>query len=171
MQFTDVLKSRRSIRAFTGQQVEPEKLRLILEAAGCAPSAGNLQAHEIYVITDRRQRLALVQAALGQDFLASAPVVLAFCTNPARNVGRYGDRGQRLYSLQDATIACTYAMLAATDLGLATVWVGAFNDDAVIRALSLPQGIHPVAMLPIGYAAEHPEATPRRPLYDLVHNL
>jgi len=171
MELTDVLKSRRSIRAFTGRQVEQEKLQRVLEAASCAPSAGNLQAFEIYVVTDRSQRLALAKAALGQEFLASAPVALVFCASPARNVGRYGERGKRLYALQDATIACTYAMLAVTDLGLATVWVGAFNDDAVSSALRLPEGIHPVAMLPIGYAAEQPEATPRRPLDDLVHSL
>ncbi len=171
MELSDVLKTRRSIRAFTNQQVEPAKLQPILEAADSAPSAGNLQAYEVYVVTDPQQRKALARAALDQEFIASAPIVLAFCTNPARNMGRYGERGRRLYALQDATIACTYAMLTATDLGLATVWIGAFNDDAVSKALRLPEGLLPVAMLPIGYGAEHPAAAPRRPLDDLVHSL
>ncbi len=171
MELSDVIKTRRSIRAFTGRQLEPEKLRQILEAVDLAPSAGNLQAYEVFVVTDPQQRKALARAALGQDFLASAPVVLAFCANPARNMGRYGERGRRLYALQDATIACTYAMLMVTDLGLAGVWIGAFNDDAVSKALRLPAGLLPVAMLPVGYAAEHPAAAPRRPLDDLVHSL
>ncbi len=171
MELSDVLKTRRSIRAFTNQQVEPAKLQQILEAADSAPSAGNLQAYEVYVVTDPQQRKALARAALDQEFIASAPVVLAFCANPARNMGRYGERGRRLYALQDATISCTYAMLTATDLGLATVWIGAFNDDAVSKALRLPEGLLPVAMLPIGYAAEHPAAAPRRPLDDVVHKL
>jgi nitroreductase len=171
MELSDVLNTRRSIRAFTSQQVEQAKLRQILEAGNSAPSAGNLQAYEVYVVTDPQQRKALARAALDQEFLASAPVVLAFCANPARNMGRYGERGRRLYALQDATIACTYAMLTATDLGLATVWVGAFNDDAVSKVLRLPVGLLPVAMLPVGYAAEHPAAAPRRPLDDLVHSL
>jgi nitroreductase len=56
-------------------------------------------------------------------------------------------------------------------LGLATVWVGAFDDEAVHRAIGAPEGILPVAILPIGYAAEQPELTPRRRLSDLVHEL
>jgi nitroreductase len=171
MEISDVMRTRRSTRAFTNEPLDPERLRQILEAANSAPSAGNLQAYEVYVVTDHQQKKALARAALSQDFVASAPVILAFCSNPARNMGRYGERGKRLYALQDATIACTYAMLAATDLGLATVWIGAFNDDAVSKALRLIPGLQPVAMLPIGYAAEHPAAAPRRPLEDLVHNL
>ncbi len=60
-------------------------------------------------------------------------------------------------------------MLAATALGLATVWVGAFEDEGVSAALDLPQGWLPVAMLPVGYAARPSRQTPRRNLADLVH--
>jgi nitroreductase len=60
-------------------------------------------------------------------------------------------------------------MLAATAQGLATVWVGAFDDDEVRRILGAPRGIRPVAILPVGYAAEKPEAPERRSLDDLVH--
>ena len=60
-------------------------------------------------------------------------------------------------------------MLAATALGLATVWVGAFDDDSVRAALDLPAGWLPVAMLPIGHPAETPPLSPRRDLRDLVH--
>ena len=111
------------------------------------------------------------EAALEQTFMAQAPVVLVFCANPARSSRRYGQRGVRLYSIQDATIACTFSMLAATELGLATVWIGAFDDDAVRQAIRLPDALLPVAMLPIGYAGEHPEPTGRRKLEDLVHEL
>jgi nitroreductase len=71
--------------------------------------------------------------------------------------------------VQDATIACTFAMLAAKALGLATVWVGAFDEDAVRIALGIPKELRPVAMLPVGYAAKKPRITPRRELGDLVH--
>ena len=75
----------------------------------------------------------------------------------------------RLYSLQDATIACTFAMLAAVAEGLSTVWVGAFDDEKAHRAIGSPAGIQPVAILPIGYPAEAPGQSPRRRLSDLVH--
>jgi nitroreductase len=171
MELMQIAEQRRSIRAFADRSLEEEKLQRILEIVSLAPSAGNLQAYEVYIVTDRRQKLALAKASLGQAFVAEAPVVLVFCAHPERSAGRYGERGRRLYSLQDATIACTYAMLAVTDLGLATVWVGAFGDDAVSRAIDLPSDEQPVALLPIGYGAEQPAAAPRRSLSDLIHRL
>ena len=169
MEFFDTLAQRHSIRAFSDRPVEETKVQKILEAANQAPSAGNLQAYEIYLATDRGTRRALARAAYGQEFLSSAPLVLIYCAHPARNAGRYGERGRGLYALQDATIACTYSMLAATALGLATVWIGAFDDNAVGQAIELPAGVRPVAMLPVGYAAEEPMPTERRPIEDLVH--
>jgi nitroreductase len=171
MEFFAVLKARHSIRAYASTPVEAEKLEQILEAVNQAPSAGNLQAFEVYVVTCTDQRKALAAAALGQDFLAQAPVVLVFCTHGARAEKKYGKRGTELYCLQDTTIACTYAMLAATALGLSTVWVGAFNEAAVSRSANLPESQRPIAMLPIGYAAEEPRIRPRRSLSELVHRL
>ena len=61
--------------------------------------------------------------------------------------------------------------LAATALGLATVWVGAFHPGEVRRVLGAPAGIDPVAILPVGYPAEEPVSPGRRPLRDLVHRI
>jgi nitroreductase len=168
MDYFDIIKARRSIRIFKDIQVEPEKLQAILEAANIAPSAGNLQGYELYLVTKPEQRQALVKAALGQEFLAQAPIDLVFCANPQRSGVKYGPRGRGLYCVQDATIACTYAMLAATALGLSTVWVGAFDDEGVRSAVGIPADLLPVAVLPVGYAAESPAARPRRPLEQIV---
>ena len=131
MDFFELIKARRSVRIFTPAPVETDELNAILEAARIAPSAGNLQAYEIYLVQDEQQRQALVKAASGQEFISQAPVVLGFCANPGRAAVKYGKRGEQLYAVQDATIACTFAMLAATALGLASVWVGAFKVQAV----------------------------------------
>jgi nitroreductase len=168
MEFAALIRARRSVRAFTDQPVEPEKIRAIIEAVSTAPSAGNLQAYEIYEVTAPRCRAALAHAA-NQTFIAQAPVCLVFCANPGRSSRKYGARGRELYSLQDATIAATYAMLAVADLGLATVWVGAFDDDQAASAIGAPGDWRPVAILPIGYAAETPEPSQRRPLTEMVH--
>jgi nitroreductase len=76
-----------------------------------------------------------------------------------------------LYCIQDATIACTYAMLAATALGLASVWVGAFDEQAVHKIICAEPGHRPIAMLPIGYPNESPRFRRRRALEDIVHRL
>jgi nitroreductase len=168
MDLFDAIKARQSVRAYQAKEIEADKVNAILAAANQAPSAGNLQAYQIYLIRDAKLKRALARAALGQDFVAQAPVVLVFCAHPARASARYGKRGERLYSLQDATVAVAYAQLAATALGLATCWVGAFDDDQVIRAMDLSAAQHPVAILPVGYPAEVPARTPRRALDDLV---
>ncbi len=171
MDFFDAVKERRSIRAFSPAPVEAEALRKILAAANDAPSAGNLQAYEIFQVTRRSCLQELARASFGQEFVAQVSVALVFCAHPARASSKYGQRGATLYSVQDATIACAYAQLAATSLGLATVWVGAFQDDGVRKAIAVGSDLLPVAILPIGYAAEVPEPGSRRPLTDLVRTI
>lgn len=170
MELAELIRQRRSVRAFENRHVESQKLDCILEAANLAPSAGNLQAYEIYKVTAPHPRAALARAA-DQSFIAQAPIILVFFANTGRSARKYGARGRELYALQDATIAATHAMLAIADQGLGTVWIGAFDPAKVTAAIGAPPDWAPVAILPIGYAAEMPAATPRRSLEELVHDL
>jgi nitroreductase len=169
MQFFEVVEQRRSIRAFTRASVEADKLEAILATARLAPSAGDLQAYQIVVIDAAGDKKALAAAALGQDFMADAAVVLVFCASPGRSESKYGKRGASLYCIQDATIAACYAQLAAAAQGLASCWVGAFDEARVAAALRTPPQLRPIMLLPIGYAAETPERPQRRSLDALVH--
>ena len=169
MEFFDVIQARHSTSSFADHAVEQEKILKILEAANSAPSAGNLQAYEIYVVTDPKKRDGLSCAALGQEYIANAPVALVFCTHPERTEFQYTERGARLYTVQNATIACSFAMLAATALGLGCVWVGAFDEKAVRQIVGAPERQTPVAILPIGYPTAQPEHRPRRSLKELTH--
>ncbi len=168
MEFFEVVQQRHSIRAFTAHTITPAQRDAILDAANRAPSAGNLQAYEIFAVTDHAILHALADAALGQAFIADAPLALVFCANPARARKKYLARGEVLYCIQDATIACAYAQLAVTALGLASVWVGAFNEGGVLDALGADSDLVPVAILPIGYAGEAPRETSRRAVSDVV---
>jgi nitroreductase len=171
MDFFDVVKTRQSIRAYQDKPIEPEKLQQILETINRAPSAGNLQSYEVYLVTDRTVIQSLARSTSGQDFITQAPLALVFCAHPARAAQKYRERGTSLYCMQDATIACAYAQLAVTALGLASVWVGAFDEDAVRQAIGVGHELRPVAFLPIGYAAETPEHRSRRALVELVHRI
>jgi len=171
MDFFKTIEERHSMRKYADAPIEEKKLHKILETANQAPSAGNLQGYEIYIVRNLEQRQALVKAAWNQEFLAEAPVVLIFCANPGRVVERYKERGSRLYCIQDATIACTFAMLAAKALGLDTVWVGAFDELAVSKVIHVSGNLRPVAMLPVGYAGKQVKERPRRELIDLVHEV
>jgi nitroreductase len=170
--FFDVIRSRRSVRAYRDADVSEDDLARVLDAMNHAPSAGDLQAYEVVVVRSPERRGRLARAAYHQAFVAAAPVVLVFFMHRARSRAKYGERGARLYACQDATIAATiaaaHAQLAAHALGLATVWVGAFDDEAVRQAVDAPVGLHPSSLLVVGHPAELPEPTPRRPLADLV---
>lgn len=167
--FQELIASRHSMRSFASRNVDEHDLARVLEAARRAPSAGNLQAYEIVVVRDAARRRRLSAAAHGQPSVAEAPVVLVFLADPRRSATRYAERGARLFAIQDATLAAAYAQLAAHALGLASVWVGAFDDGAVLDAVSSPAGLVPSSLLPIGYARSQPSPTSRRPLDELVH--
>ncbi len=170
--FFETVRHRHSIRTFRSDlAVETEKLHAILEMACAAPSAGDLQSYHIYVVQDETRRKQLNAAANDQPFIAEAPVSLIFCSDPARAAGKYGKRGEKLYALQDATIAATYAQLAIVAAGLGSTWVGHFNGDKLKAALGIEAGLEPVAILCVGYPAELPEESPRRHLDEVVTKL
>ncbi len=169
--FMKLCEKRHSVRSFRPEPVGDNEIRQILEAVRTAPSAGNLQAYEVIVVTDDAVKMFLAAAAYGQHFVAQAPVVLAFVGLPSVSSVRYGARGTRLYAIQDATIACTFAMMAVAALGLAATWVGAYDDDAVKAALGIADDRIPVALLPVGHGADRPRATPRRPLHAIAREM
>ena len=167
--FFETVRHRHSVRLYQSDMpVEEEKLHAILETACAAPSAGDLQAYKIVVVSNDDERSRLAKAAGDQPFLSQAPVTLVFCTDPARSGDKYGERGEKLYALQDATIAASYAQLAVVAAGMGSTWVGYFDNAEVAELLDLEPGLEPVAMLAVGYPAELPESTPRRPLGEVV---
>lgn len=177
MNFFQVVESRQSIRAFTEAPLEEETLRLILETAvNGSPSAGNLQAYRVYVITDAGVRQALSHVAVSrngmeQTWIAQAPAVLVFCTDTERSAQRYGERGRCLFAIQDATIACTYAALAAAAQGLGSTFVGSFDTEGVRRIIRAPEDITPITLLPIGHPAGKPGRRERRSMGELVYEV
>ena len=157
-----MLNKRQSVRKYKKQEVDQTDLQTILEAAHSAPSAGNLQAYKIFVVGDEKQKKLLAKVALGQGFVAKAPVVLVFSADPSVSAVKYGQRGQDLYSVQDATIAAAYAWLALVELGLAAVWVGAFDEQEINDVLGASQDLRPVVVMPVGYANEKPSKPARK---------
>jgi len=166
--FLAFLSSRASVRDFTPSPLEEPEIEAILQSARTAPSAGNREAWDVVVVTDAEIREALAEAALSQPHVKEAPCVLVVCANYIRSMSRYGDRGI-LYAIQDATIACTYMMLAAHAGGLQTCWVGAFGEEEVKEILDLPGHLRPVAMLTVGRGRVPQDRTGRMDLSEHVH--
>ncbi len=167
--FFETVRHRHSVRNYQKDTpVEKEKLHAILETASSAPSAGDLQAYKIIVVTNTEKRQALSRAADGQGFIADAPVCLVFCADAERSAEKFGERGRRLYALQDTTIAAAYAQLAVVAAGMASTWVGYFDEPNVKKIVECEEKFCPVAMLSLGYPAELPAPTARRKLDDIV---
>ncbi|MBU0532856.1 nitroreductase family protein [Candidatus Micrarchaeota archaeon] len=168
MQFYEVLEKRHSCREFSDKPIEPEKLQNILNTVASCPTAGNLQAYKVYVVRSKETREALAQAALGQNPVIQAPIVLVFCADKDHSGKKYGERGEELYALQDATIAASYSQLAAEAEGLSSVWVGAFEPLEVSYILKTEAAVVPIALIPIGYRNGPVRVTQRRPLEEIV---
>ena len=167
----DTLKAittRKSIRAFTDKEVTTEQILTLLEAMIASPSAGNRQPWRVYVVRDSKIKQKLTSGAGDQEFIWEAPVVFVVCRVPDESGARYRERGRTFYSIQDTAAMTQNLLLAAHAMGLGTCWVGAFNDRAIGRALDCPQGVLPVAIVPVGYPAESPSIRRRRSIDSIV---
>ncbi len=169
MEIPKGISGRKSIRAYTDEPLTGDDIETLIRAAQMAPSAGNLQPASFVVVTDRAMRDRLAEAAGGQAFLSQAPLVVVVCAEAARTTPRYGERGRSLYILQDTAAAVMAIMVTATHNGLGTCWVGAFDEGKAAEAVGLPEGIRPVALVPVGHPAKDPAPRPRRPLAEVLH--
>lgn len=167
-EFLAFLRARSSVRDFSPEIVDSATVDAIIVAAGTAPSAGNREGWDVVIVTDEETRAELADAALGQVHVAEAPVIFVVCANYVRSMSRYGERGI-LYAVQDATIACTYLMLAAHAHHLGSCWTGAFDEEEVRGVLGLPPHIRPIALLPVGSPRVVPEKVGRMHIEEHIH--
>jgi len=164
MDISECMASRRSIRAFSSEPVEEEKLDRILEAARLAPTACDNQPFRVVVVRTKG-REAELKRIYGKLWFAAAPLVVLVCSVPGEAWSRKDGKN---YADIDATIAMDHMILATSALGLGSCWVGAFDPDAAREILALEPGWEPIAFTPIGYPAESPDPRPRKALSDLV---
>lgn len=160
-----VFSTRRSTRKFEKTKVEDWKIDKILSAADVAPTAGNFQGFQVYLIKNKKTKEALVEAANKQPYV-DAPVVLVFCTEPSRVKLKFPPEILEKFSLQDATIAAAFSLLAASGVGLSTIWVGMFDEEKVKEILGTE--LRPSSILCIGYPDKKKPPKSRRKLKDLI---
>lgn len=149
MKFKEIVEKRHSIRQFRSKQVSETKVREIIDLAKLAPSAGNLQSYRVVLTKEKVTSI-------------KAPLNLIICADLERSATRYGERGRNLYAIQDATIFGAYLQLAIVDVGLASVWVGAFRENRIRNLLKIPENLKPIAVIPLGYLVEEKSGKRRR---------
>jgi nitroreductase len=153
----DAMLRRRSIREYTDQPVEPEKLDLLLQAAMAAPSAMNCRPWEFVVVTEPDTLAQFRKRLLFGN--RNAPAAIVVCGNPSLST----NPAARLFWVQDCSAATENILVAAVGLGLGTVWVGIHPVAEFVRTVrqiaSLPKHVTPLGLIYVGYPAE--EKSPR----------
>ncbi len=153
----DVIRKRRSIRKYKDRPVEDEVLKEVLDAGRWAPSGANRQPWHFIVVSERDKK-----EAMGiPEWAVQAPLVLAVCGDPEVSPR---------WCVVDPTIAMEHIVLAATNRGLGTCWIGELNqDEQAKKALGIPQRMKVVAVTPLGYPDEAPKTKERKDLQEIVH--
>ncbi|MBD3203031.1 nitroreductase family protein [Candidatus Woesearchaeota archaeon] len=167
MDVFECIATRRSIRKFMDVDVPMELIGTVLDAARYAPSSGNVQNWRFILVKDKAKIGKIADAAMQQLWIANAPMVIVVCGETEKLKQFYGIRGERLYSIQNCAACIQNMLLAAHAVGLASCWVGAFEEDHLRRILGIPEDIRPQALLPIGY----PDEVVPAPMHFTLENL
>ncbi|NQT67580.1 MAG: nitroreductase family protein [Actinobacteria bacterium] len=162
----DLIEKRKSIRSYKPQDVEEEKLNYILQAFRKAPSAKNLQPWKLIIVKDKKKISDLSIACNNQTFLSEAPILIVAC---AKEDEAYGVMGGYMNSYSvDIALALEHLILAATEKGLGTCWIGAFKEKLVKDLLDVPDNVRVVAITPVGYPAVEGRIRGRKPISEIV---
>ena len=163
MELLEAIRTYRPCRSYRNQPVPPEKLRSVLAAARMTSSHNNQQPWRFVVVQDDERKRLLAQACPRGKPVAEAPLaIVAFSVEEDLpvTVGGYISA----YPLDVAT-AIGNVLIAATAEGLGTQWIVDFHEEKVRAVLHVPEGIHPLGVLPLGYPAE-PNGDGRPPEMD-----
>lgn len=164
MEYFELIKKRHSVRGYKNDEVGKEKLDMILEAARLAPTAVNKQAFKIVVMSTNGREEEL-KSIYNKNWFVEAPLIIGICAKLDETWVR---RDGKNFSDVDVSIVMDHIILAATDLGLGTCWVGAFDLEAAKKVLNMGSSWEPVLFTPLGYAKDEKSNKIRKSIEDLV---
>jgi len=164
MDTNEVIKKRYSVRAYTSDPIEEDKLLTVLNAARLAPTANNRQPFQIIVIHTKGRESELL-SIYQREWFVQAPLILCVCGLPANAWIR---KDGRSYLDVDIAIVMDHMVLAAADIGLGTCFIAAFDATNTRNVLSIPEDVEPILFTPLGYPAETSGIKKRKNLEELV---
>jgi len=159
MEVMEAIKSRRSIRKFTGQPVERETILKLLEAAVWAPSAGNGQTWRFVAVTDEKMVRKIKMFSPG--LLGEPAAVIVIAQDMALVKRKGGQTGPESITKMDSAMAAQNILLAARAMSLGTCVIASFHPQAVGRLVKLPENILPHLLVSVGHPAKEPPPPPR----------
>jgi nitroreductase len=164
MDTLETIFTRRSVRSFTSDPVPAELMRQVLQAGVASASGGNVQPWG-FVLVQAPARVAGLRS-LAPGIIGWPPAVIAICLDAERAIRLGGTQDERPAWL-DIGLATQNLLLAAHSLGLGACPIGSFHRGAVACYLGLPEQIHPILLLALGYPRIKPTPPGRRPLADV----
>jgi len=167
MDFYQVVKKRRSQRFFKPDMPEKEKVERILEAARLAPTWANMQGVHYIVVRESKNVKAIWKAIRQEKKFIEAPIFIVGVISE-RGSGT-NKSGEKYYGV-DFGICFEHLILAATAEGLATCWIGMFDENEMKKILNIPKKYKVMGLTPLGYPIKPKgEVKDRKPLDEIVH--
>jgi len=163
MSLIEIIQKRYSCRSYLEKEIEQEKLDKILEAARLAPSAKNLQDWRFIVVTDKEMKTEVATFTNRPEVFGKAGAIIVACSN-----NDYVMRCGQAIGPIDVSISLEHISLQATELGLATCWIGSFDTDKVRQALEIPGDVAIIELMTLGYPAEKGGQNTRLPIEEIV---
>ena len=163
MTLLEVIRRRYSCRSYEERPIEQTKLDSLFEAARLAPSAKNTQDWRFVVVTDKETKRQVAETTNRPEVFEKAGVIIAACSN-SDDVMRCG---QAIGPI-DIAIALEHIALQATELGLATCWIGSFYTEKVRTILGIPDDIAIIELMAVGYPADTRKQPSREPIEKIM---
>lgn len=157
------------VKRFLRRDVAGSEIDKLMCAATMAYSAGDREPWEFIIVRDADMKRRIAMAS-EKPWISDAPVLIVLCANDKiASTGGTGERGMKLYAVQDVAAAGQNILLAATAIGLAASWVGEFKEPELTLLLQTPEWVRPQAIIAVGWPAEAPEENIRHRPDDVVH--
>ena len=154
MQLVDAIKSRKSVKNFDGKVPSWKKVIQAIDVARFAPMAGNMFSVKFIIVEDRA-KINKITGASQQDFVSKAGSLIVVTSNREK-VKKMFDANEKGFAQQQAGAVIQNLLLALTEKGIDSCWVGFFDDDIVREAVSVPEGEEVEAVIAIGFAGKQP---------------
>lgn len=171
MDVKEAIEQRRSIRKYKNKEVPDDVIRAIIDAARLAPSGNNAQPSIYYIIKDEETKAKLKENnVFAQDFVYTTPIIIVCCGDSTKYIKHVEQRDlpNEMRTIRDISIASSFLVLRATELGLGTCYIGWLKAEKLKEILEIPKHNIIPYVITMGYPGENPEPRPRKGIDETI---
>jgi nitroreductase len=167
---------------FENKEITDDLLNVIVSAAMPAPSTADVQPWEMIALRSKEQKEGVANAMLDshlrpntggekrRHWLVEAPLVLVICLDHIRAKVRFGERGEKVFGIQDTGFAIQNIRLVALENGVKSCLLREFDTQQVAQLLELPRHVEPLILIAMGFSSIEPKLRPHLELEDYLHH-